>query len=134
MKKTLIFTIAFVVSVLMFVGFQEAESITFNKDYVMYSDSIFIVFEAINSEELKIIDGGILYGDQFVYFDLETIQILDTQNNVNKAWVIGALESGDRFYFTWIIGNSNPGIGVWILDNGEIIKIKEDVIVSKLFY
>ena len=130
----LLFGMCVLFTMLIFIPLQ-VEALQDEKYYVMYSDNMFIVFNTQDLQQINIIDGGIYHNDVWRFFNSTTIRVLDTQDNLNKVWAVGAVESVERYYFTWILENLNSAkIGVWVFDNGEIFENNLEAHVSRLFY
>ena len=119
------------------------EGLAQDRHYVLYSDTAFMVF-IVEDKQVIVVDGGILYNDTWSFIDLETVNVVMTdpatttspiKDEFDSAWIVGSLESEERFWLTYTIVNGSVyTTGVFVYD-GETLQEDYTVMnLSRLFY
>lgn len=136
MNKNIVFLAALVV-ITASLGTNEAFGLIENTSYVLYSDTVFFVFDTGKNYEMKVVDGGVYHDEEFKFIDIDSMKVDPIKSNLDQLWVMGNLQSGERFWITWDIksGESQPWVtGVFVYNGTNLTEDYTLLKLEKLFY
>ena len=96
-----------------------AHALESNNDYAFLSEKYFFVIETVDSN-INVKNGGVLYNSEWSIISLQniTVDIWDEESDI--VWVNGNLDSGEQFWFTWNLTESEDISGFWIYDGENL--------------
>lgn len=112
------------------------DALSKNVDYVILSEKYFFVFGLDDQSNVIAKDGGILYNSEWHMINKTGIQVEQYDDKGNSGWIIGELNSGEKFWFTWNLTiNSNVVTESFVYD-GETLTSMADykAYMTRLFF
>lgn len=99
-----------------------SDALTTNKDYVVLSEKYFFVFGLDDQSNIITRDGGVLYDSEWHMINMTAnVEVEQYDDSGNRGWIIGELESGEQFWFTWNLNINNNVVTETFVYDGEIL-------------
>jgi len=102
-------------------------------DYVINSDSVFLILEVDSSNNVNFTDGGITINDTYNELDMNQVKVLRVTENGDHGRIFGKTIQGDNYYIVYDIDGNNATIYSKIWQDNTNTRLIENANIDKLF-
>lgn len=134
------FTILSIITVIGFIGcislIPNTDALSQNRDYVILSEKYFFVFGLDDQSNVIVRDGGIMYNSEWQMINKTDIEVEQYYENGEAGWIIGNLQSGEQFWFTWNLTINSDVVTETFVYDGETLTHFPDykAYMTRLFF
>lgn len=134
MQKMIISVPILFVLVIIFSGnVNETFGLEPNTDYFISSDSMYLIFEVVVSDENILTEGGITIDNILYEFDVDQVKIWRVTNDGDYGRIFGKTLDGDYYYLIYDMNGFDGKLLIKIWTDGNVTKLIEDAEIGKLF-
>jgi len=107
-----------------------------NTNYVILSEKYFFVFGLDEQSNVFPIDGGILYNSEWNIINKTNVTVEQYDDKGNSGRIIGTLNSGEIFWFTWNLTINSDVVTESFVYDGETLTSMSDykTYMTRLFF